>query len=94
MTDSKLSRIINSDLAIIIKIIGFISVVLAAYFGLGQQIALIQKDIETINNNHLMHIQDSLAKIEQRQDKQDLKIEELQKISTQLQVLINRYGTN
>lgn len=58
-TKSELIRaILSSEAKFVIGIVGFVMGVVAPYYQMKQDVALIQKDISTINSNHLMHTQD------------------------------------
>jgi len=50
--------ILSSEVKFVIGIVTFVIGVVAPYFNMKQDMALIQKDISTINSNHLAHVQD------------------------------------
>lgn len=76
-------QVMTTEVKWVIGIIVFVAGVIAPYYEIRQDVALIQKDIETINVNHLKHIED----IVQTQKEQQTQILEMQK---QLWAVINR----
>jgi hypothetical protein len=59
--NSKINRILESDIAKLLKIAVFIFSVAGAYYYLQTQIALINQDIIFIKENHLKHIEERLT---------------------------------
>lgn len=57
-TTSLIRSILTTEVKFIIGVIGFVMGVVTPYYSLKQDVALIQKDISTINSNHLSHTQD------------------------------------
>lgn len=76
-------QVMTTEVKWVIGIIVFVAGVIAPYYEIRQDVALIQKDIETINVNHLKHIED----IVQTQKEQQTQILEMQK---QLWAVINK----
>lgn len=71
-------------------ILWMVSVVFSPMNAIKTDIALIQKDISTINSNHLTHLQkyaEEIKDIKQRQSSEDQEIIELQK---QILILLQR----
>ena len=60
-SESKISQILESDIAKVFKIAVFIFGVAGAYYYLQTQIALINQDILFIKENHLKHIEERLS---------------------------------
>lgn len=59
--DTKLKQWLTGEVKFVIAVLGFGFGVVAPYFNITQNIALIQKDISIINTNHEAHIQDILV---------------------------------
>lgn len=57
-TGNLIRAILSSEVKFIIGIVGFVIGVVSPYYQMKQDVALIQKDISTINSNHLLHTQD------------------------------------
>lgn len=73
---------VTADVKFVIGIIIFLAGVVAPYYGIRQDIALMKSDVSNINSNHEVHMQDALKNIEEikMEDKdQDKEIIELQK---------------
>jgi len=68
-------RVLTTEVKWILGVVMFVFGIAGPYYGMKQDIALIQKDIEVINLNHEVHIQDIL----QAQKEQSQQIIELQK---------------
>ena len=58
MNESTIRKVLLSDIGLVISIVVFLTGVLVPYFSIKTDIALIQQSIETINTNHLQHMQD------------------------------------
>lgn len=73
--DGVIRRVLTSEVKWILGVVMFVFGIAGPYYGMKQDIALIQKDISVINMNHEVHIQDIL------QDQKEMKqqIIELQK---------------
>lgn len=67
--------ILTTEVKYILGIIIFVAGVVAPYYGIRQDVALIKQDINIINTNHESHIQD----IVQQQKEMSAQILELQK---------------
>ena len=63
MEESKILKILKSEIGVVISIASFLLVVLVPYYSIKTDIALIQKDISIININHEQHIQDILNEL-------------------------------
>ena len=63
MEESKILKILKSEIGVVISIASFLLVVLVPYYSIKIDIALIQKDISIININHEQHIQDILNEL-------------------------------
>lgn len=50
--------VLSTEVKFIIGVVGFVMGVVAPYYQVRQDMALIQRDISTINSNHLIHTQD------------------------------------
>lgn len=57
-TVNLIRAVLSTEVKFIIGIVGFVMGVVAPYYQMRQDMALIQKDIATINTNHLAHTQD------------------------------------
>ena len=73
--DSLIRKVLTTEVKWIISVVIFVFGVISPYFGIRQDIALIQKDIQVININHETHIQDIL----QQQKEMSAQILEMQK---------------
>ncbi len=60
---SLIRSVLTSEVKFVIGIIAFVAGVVAPYYGMRQDIALIQSDIKNINSNHEVHIQDLTQQI-------------------------------
>ncbi len=76
-------EVLTSEVKMIIGIIIFALGVVAPFYQMKQEIALIQKDISIINSNHIMHLEDL---VKQQKDQQT-QILELQK---QIWIVVNK----
>lgn len=77
-------QVLTTEVKWVLGVIMFVFGIAGPYYGMRQDIALIQKDIEIINVNHQAHIQDIL----QQQKEQSAQIIDLQK---QLIILVSKY---
>lgn len=77
--DNDIRSKLTSEVKFIISIVAFVLGGVAPYYSIKQDIALIQKDIEVINSNHMAHVQDLTQEIK------DIKKEQLE---MQKQILI------
>lgn len=57
-TASLIRAILSSEAKFVIGVVGFVVGVVAPYYQMKQDVALIQQSISNINSNHEMHIQD------------------------------------
>ena len=57
-TTTLVRSILTTEVKFILGVIGFVMGVVTPYYSLKQDVALIQKDISTINSNHMQHTQD------------------------------------
>lgn len=78
-----IKNVLTAEVKFIIYIITIVLGVVAPYYAIRQDIALIQKDISIINTNHELHIQDITKNIEELQKQQI----ELQK---QIYIILNK----
>lgn len=79
---SFIRSVLNSEVKFIIGVVLFVVGGIAPYYGIKQDIALIQKDVSTINANHLTHTQDLAQEIKDTvslMQAQQAQINELQK---------------
>ena len=77
----KIKSVLTTEVKFIIVVLSFGLGVVAPYYQMKEDIALIKKDISTINANHEVHIQDimqSLKDIQEDQTVQNDKIITLQ----------------
>lgn len=89
-TKSIVKQALTDEVKFIISIVVFVAGVVAPYYNVQKDIALIQKDINIINTNHLAHTEDlaqDLKDIAITQKDQQSQIIELQK---QIVALISR----
>lgn len=63
--ESMVRGVLTTEVKFVISIIVFCAGVVAPYYAMRQDIALIQRDIATINSNHEAHIQDILQEIKE-----------------------------
>ena len=70
-TESKFRKFLKDEVSTVIFFIGFISTIIWFTAGVKQDIALIQKDINIINTNHLTHIQASIEENTEKNKEQD-----------------------
>ena len=88
-TESLITKVLKSQVGSLVSVISFLVLIFVPYFGIKQDIALIQKDISIINSNHEAHIQDILAQL------QELKKDEIQiekDLALTNQVLLDHIG--
>lgn len=78
--------VLTTEVKWILGVIMFVFGIAGPYYGITQDIALIQKDISIINSNHEVHIQDLV----QTQKDQSMQILELQKQFNQLLITSNK----
>jgi hypothetical protein len=71
--DSKISQMLESDIAKFIKIAGFVALIVGAYYVIQTKVSLMEQDIRFIKENHLAHIEESL-KINETDHKEILKL--------------------
>jgi len=57
-TASLIRAVLSTEAKFVLAIVGFVMGVVAPYYQMKQDVALIQKDISVINSNHEVHIQD------------------------------------
>lgn len=57
-TSDFVRAILSTEAKFVIGVVGFVMGVVTPYYQMKQDVALIQKDISTINSNHLAHVQD------------------------------------
>lgn len=55
--------VLSTEVKFVIGIVGFVIGVVAPYYQMRQDVALIQQSIATINSNHEVHIQDLTQEI-------------------------------
>jgi len=77
METEKSKFITQQDIKFIIAIIVFLIPIMACYYQLREDLALIKQDLNTIRNNDLAHIELSLAAMKSRNDLQDSRTIEL-----------------
>ena len=70
-TESKLRKFLKDEISTVLLFIGFISTIILFTAGIQQDIALIQKDINIINTNHLTHIQAAVEENAEKNKEQD-----------------------
>jgi len=88
--ETKLKQLMESEFWTVIKytgvVVGVVLFIIKPQFEIDKSVALIQKDIETIRTNELRHIQDNVQKEDERNDKQDVQLDEIQKSINQILV--------
>lgn len=86
---NKIRKVLFKEISLLVVIIGFVIGIFVFITEpdskMKQDIALIQKSIDIIENNHLKHIQEAIEKEQKRNDKQD---EVLQKINLDVMEII------
>lgn len=71
----------KKEIALIVSVVVFLFPVVVSYFKIQTEIALIRQSIDNINNNHTVHIQDTLQEIKEikvkdaEQDKQSIELQ-------------------
>lgn len=68
--NEQIKSVLTTEVKFIIGIIVFVAGIVAPYYDQKQDIALIQKDITTINSNHMTHIQDNTETIKELKQQQ------------------------
>ena len=66
-----------ADLKLFASIVVYVVALVLSYAAINEKISLIQKDIALIQGNHLVHIQDSIKDICDKNEKQDEAIKEI-----------------
>lgn len=61
--NDKIKSVLSTEVKFVIAVLGFAFGVVAPYYTMKQDVALIQKDISNINSNHIVHIQDLTQEI-------------------------------
>lgn len=67
--DSRITQVLDSDIAKILKMAGFIFMIAAAFYAIQNKVSLLEQDVSYIKNNHLTHIEASLV-----ENKNDIKV--------------------
>lgn len=57
-TASLIRAVLSTEVKFIIGVVGFVMGVVAPYYSMKQDVALIQQSIAVINSNHMTHTQD------------------------------------
>ena len=70
--ENLMRKVLTSEVKFVLSILVFFFGVVSPYFSMKQDIALIQKDINTITMNHSKHIEDAYQQLQQM----NVKIEE------------------
>lgn len=71
----------KKEIVAIVSVVVFLFPVVVSYFKIQTEIALIRQSIDNINNNHTVHIQDTLQEIKEikvkdaEQDKQSIELQ-------------------
>jgi len=92
MQDSNVKKILYNEVAFVIGIIGVTFGVInwiyspAKQFGL--DIALIKKDISTINTNHLTHLQNYAEEIKEMKKDDEISHQEIEDIEKKLDLIL------
>lgn len=85
MEDNKITKVLESDLGKLIRLICVISAFIAFFYWIKLDLELVKKDLSTIKNNELMHIQMRIDENYKNNQKQD---ESLTGIGLQLERII------
>jgi hypothetical protein len=90
-TTSNLVRaVLSSEVKFVLGIIGFVIGVVAPYYQMKQDVALIQKDIAIINTNHMAHVQDLSQEIKDTVKVLEVQQNQINEIQKQQAVILNR----
>jgi hypothetical protein len=76
-TESALRKFLKSEISTIVFFIGFVSSIIWFCAGIQKNIALMQKDIDLIQTNHLVHVQADIKEIKDGDIVRDTKIDTL-----------------
>jgi predicted PurR-regulated permease PerM len=70
VSEGKIRKVLFSEVGLVVTILVFLFGVIAPYFTITRDIALIQQSIDNINTNHETHIQNILTNIKEIREKQ------------------------
>ena len=76
-TDTKIDKWFTGKMGFFIQIVTLIVSITIAIMAVKTDIALIYKDIDTINTNHLTHIQNDIAELKDTQKQMGDKLTEI-----------------
>ncbi len=68
--ENSIKKVLSSEVKFVVGIIIFVFGIAGPFYGMKQDIALIQSDINNINTNHEAHIQDLTQQIKDLNTKQ------------------------
>lgn len=88
--DEKRKIITEQDVRFVIAIIVFLVPIVACYYGIKQDLALIKQDVTTIKTNELVHLKDSITKMEERNSFADERQNEMQNQITRVLTILNK----
>jgi len=91
MKEEKTKIITQQDVRFVFAIIVFLVPILACYFSIKENLALINQKLDTIKSNDLAHIEISLSDMKARNDIQDVRTIEL---GLKLERLMTLQGQN
>lgn len=89
--NSKIRAIYENDVVFVIRILTFVFGVIAAFFWIKYDIGIMQKDIDIIRTNELVHIQASI-----NENKEDIKENKdtIQKINLNIEKILTILEAN
>lgn len=90
----QVKSVLTSEVKFIIGIITIALGVIAPFYQIKQDIALMQKDISVINANHLSHLQDTQKTIEEIKVEQSTQQKQIIDLNNEILVLLGKRLNN
>ena len=76
-TDTKIDKWFTGKMGFFIQVVTLVTALTIAFMAIKTDIALIYKDIDVINSNHLTHIQAEIKEIKESQKQTEDKLTEI-----------------
>jgi len=89
-TTSLIRAILSTEAKFVIGIVGFVIGVVAPYYQMKQDVALIQQSIATINSNHLTHTQELAQEVKDTVKVLQSQQQQITVLQTQQAVILER----
>lgn len=89
-TVNLIRAVLSTEVKFVIGIVGFVMGVVAPYYQMKQDVALIQRDISIINSNHLSHTQDLAQSIKDITKVVETQQAQINNLQTQQAVILEK----